>query len=394
MVPSKRSRKNQDLNGTNITPIIRKKGCEDEHYAYYYKKPDGKMVFLSKDRAESIEAAIDLNRVFRDSASIVDRITNAQRKPTVPLDNINNLIDEFEREFIPEKKYSRKTLEGKLLLLRKHREVFGDESTSEITTRTIVLFLNTLSTDPYIKHRVILKDLFTFAIHQGYRETNPVLVTMAKAAPKRKRKKHTLEGWNMIRVHAPEWLQRAMDIALLSLQRRSDLVSIHRNQVDLNQGTIKILQEKTRNYKKPVYIEITMGNELSDAVKRCYKTGIPCPFLIHYKPLKMSRADQDAKEHPFSVTSSHLSKTFSKVRDECGAYDHIPKGIRPSFHDARGLGAYLYEKAGFPSEYIQSLTGHASKEMLDHYIEGHEAPVPVRVSAELSVNSTNIQNNK
>ncbi|MEZ5480141.1 MAG: hypothetical protein R3E95_22475 [Thiolinea sp.] len=41
-----------------------------------------------------------------------------------------------------------------------------------------------------------------------------------KTAPKRKREKHTVEGFQKIRDIAPDWLQRAMDIALPSLQRR------------------------------------------------------------------------------------------------------------------------------------------------------------------------------
>lgn len=387
MSPRKRSHANKDLEGTNIKPIIRK-SAKPVYTDYYYIMPDpaDKPRFISKDRQEAIEAAIALNVIFRPSGEIVDRVTaSLNKRRGKPMDTVSKLIDEFTQQYIPEKNYSAKTLEGKLLLLRKHREVFGDFSSSQITTRDIVKFMNTLSTDAYIKHRVILKDLFTFAIHQGYRENNPVSVTMSKTAPKRKRQKHTLKGWQTIREAAPDWLQRAMDIALLSLQRRSDLVAIHRDQVDLQNGTIKVLQDKTRNYKHPVYIEIKMGKELLAAVRSCYMTGIHCPYLIHYRPLKMSRADQDAKIHPFAVTESHLTKTFSKVRDACGAYDHIEKGIRPSFHDARGLGAYLYEKSGFASEYIQSLTGHASKDMLDHYIQGHEAPIPLQVSAELAV---------
>jgi len=73
--------------------------------------------------------------------------------------------------------------------------------------------------DEFTEHRVILNDLFLFAIHAGYTESNPVTPTMTKTAPKQKRKKHTVEGWNKIRAAAPEWLQRAMDIALLTLKQ-------------------------------------------------------------------------------------------------------------------------------------------------------------------------------
>ena len=397
MSPRKRSLNNRDLEGTNIIAQWRKPVGSKGHYEYRYRMPaflptgeppENGSVPLGNNRKEAIETALILNERLRPAGSIAERILNIERKKSIPMDNVNKLVDEFIESYIPSKNYSKKTLDGKMLQLKKLREAFGEQSTSGITTRDIVLFLNPLQTDPYIKYRVTLLHLFTFAIHQGYRENNPVTATMTKTSPKRRRAKHSMEGWNKIRSAAPEWLQRAMDIAILSLQRRSDLVSLNRQQVNLEKGTIRILQDKTRNYKHPVYIEIAMGEDLFRAIKRCYQTGIHCPYLIHYRPLKMSRADQDAKTHPFAVTESHLTKTFSKVRDTCGAYDHIARGERPTFHDARGLGAYLYEKAGFTSDYIQSLTGHSSKEMLDHYIQGHEPPVPVQVSAGLLLPGT------
>ena len=395
MAPKKRSRKNSDLTGTNIVPKVRKKGTEGEYIEYRYmmpetlpngSAPDSRSKVLGTIRKDAIEAALQLNSVLRPSGDIVDRVLLSNRsKPAIPLDNMNKLITEFIEHYLPEQGYQQSTLTGKLIKLRTYGKYWGDTSSADITTADIVEFLNQLTTNAYIKHKATLMQLFTFAIHQGYRETNPVTVTMTKTAPKKARKEHTLEGWNTIRAHAEPWLQRAMDIALLSLQRRSDLTSLHTRQVNLQNRTIEILQEKTRNYARPVYIEIQMGDELFEAVKGCYQTGILCPYLIHYKPKKMSRADQNAKKHSFAVTPQHLTKTFSKVRDSCGAYDHLPKSIRPSLHGARGLGAFLYEKAGYSEQYIMALTGHTDVKMLRHYIDGHEAPKPVKVAAGLSV---------
>ena len=394
MSPRKRTHKNRDLTGTNIVPKVRNKNTESEYIEYRYmmpevlpngKLPDSKSVVLGSDRKDAIEAAVQLNAVLRPSGNIVERVLNQKPKPNIPLDNLNKLIDEFIHHYLPEKNYAESTMLQKLKQLDIYRNHWGTLSVADITTSDIVDFLNPLTSNAYIKHQGTLTQLFTFSIHQNYRDTNPVTVTMTKTAPKKKREEHTLEGWNIIRDNAPDWLQRAMDIALLSLQRRSDLTSLHTSHVNLQNRTIEILQDKTRNYANPVYIEIQMGDELFDAIKGCYQSGIHCPYLIHYRPLKMSRADQDAKVHPFAVTPSHLTKTFGKVRDESGAYDHLPKGTRPTLHDARGLGAWLYEKSGYSEEYIMALTGHTSKKMLRHYIDGHEAPKPVKVSADLSV---------
>ncbi|WP_197465369.1 hypothetical protein [Marinomonas sp. TW1] len=32
----------------------------------------------------------------------------------------------------------------------------------------------------------------------------------------------------------------------------------------------------------------------------------------------------------------------------------------------------LYFKAGYPKEYIMALAGHATEDMTNHYIDGHE----------------------
>jgi len=108
-----------------------------------------------------------------------------------------------------------------------------------------------------------------------------------------------------------------------------------------------------------------MGKELRAVVESCYQSGVDCPYLIHYRPIKMPPAHiRNKKRHPFAVTEAYLTKKFGSVRDHCGAYDHIEQGLRPSLHDAHGLGAWLYEQAGFDKKYIQLLTGHASEKML------------------------------
>ena len=67
----------------------------------------------------------------------------------------------------------------------------------------------------------------------------------------------------------------------------------------------------------------------------------------------------------------HLAP-FSKARDAAHAYDHITATERPTSHEIRALGAWLYEQQNFPQEYIQALMGHAHAKMTKHYQDGHE----------------------
>jgi integrase len=49
----------------------------------------------------------------------------------------------------------------------------------------------------------------------------------------------------------------------------------------------------------------------------------------------------------------------------------VPAGERPTFHEIRTLGAWLYEQQGFKLGYIQGLMGHADAKITEHCQTGH-----------------------
>ena len=115
-----------------------------------------------------------------------------------------------------------------------------------------------------------------------------------------------------------------------------------------------------------------MGAALREVVGECLRSPLVSPYLIHYKPKARRREQIDAKDHWTSVTPDYLTKEFSKARDAAHAYDRVPAGERPTFHEIRALGAWLYEQQNFPQVYIQALMGHADEKMTKHYQEGHD----------------------
>jgi hypothetical protein len=60
-----------------------------------------------------------------------------------------------------------------------------------------------------------------------------------------------------------------------------------------------------------------MRAALCEVVSECLRSPLTSPRLIHYKP---------------------------KARGAAHAYDHIPAGERPTFHEIRALGTWLYER--------------------------------------------------
>lgn len=378
----RRDRINLDLQGSNIKIV--NKGTTKY---YYYVMPDGNREPLGKDRTKAVEAAHILNLHLRPSGDIAKRIleNTGKKRAVVALDSVEKLIKEYRQLVLKKSNNSERTLEEKEYKLALYTTKWGTRSCASIETRDIAQFLNPLSENAYIKHQSLLTDLFGFAIHQGYRDTNPVTVTRTVTAPEKRRTRHTLDGYRTIHAIAPQWLKNAMDIGLLSLQRRADIASLHRDQVNLTTNTIRVLQEKTRNYKDPVYIEIEMGDELRAAIESCLNSNIDCPYLIHTRPYRITRQVRESKPHVFAVTESHITKIFQQCRDKSGAYNHLQPEERPTFHDIRALGIWLYEQAGFPDSYISALSGHATTAMLEHYKAGHEAKKPVQVRADLNI---------
>ncbi len=121
-----------------------------------------------------------------------------------------------------------------------------------------------------------------------------------------------------------------------------------------------------------IHLEIEMGPDLRQLVVECLAEPTLSPFLICYRPARRWRDQMDAKLHWSAVTEDYLTKQFRTARDKCKAYDHIPAVARPTFHELRALGAWMYQKQGIDQSYIQALMGHATEEMTEYYQDGHE----------------------
>ncbi len=399
MAPTKRNKNNSDLTGTNIK--VRKKGGK---YYYYYKMPkswqehpsfDGRMdVPLEHgNRQTSIEAALSLNRELRESGSIVERIVNAPARPTTKNPPIVQVIDEFQFEWLQKQNYAESSLDARLTKLNQYRTEWPHDLVGALDTFHIAQFLRKFGPSSAHQHRILLVQLFSFAASNGYTTLRPMVEIQKVKRGKPKRARHTWDGHMAIYNASPAWLKRAIFSALLTLQRRSDLVGIHiKDHINLETRTIQILQDKTRNYDKPVFIEIGVGDELFQNVLEAVKSDIPCPYLIHHRPKRITRQMRETRLHPFAVPADYLTRAYSEVRDSIGIYDHLPKLERPGIHSLRALGIWAYKKAGYPDEYIMALSGHADKRMMDHYESGHEKKKPIKVNAELSISSVDFSN--
>ena len=352
-----------------------------------YRNPiTGVMTSINRPLEEAIKLAraanLKLAALVVDDGALLTLLTG-DRLPTV-----KNLLERFAKEWLKDKGYAPRTLEEIEFKLERYRLDLGERLIGQMDVLAMAEYLDNFSNNAYTKHRGLWVQIFAFAVAKGLAERNNAELTLVKKEAEKKRQRHTLEGLMKI-VDAdttPPWLKRAIRLALASLQRREDIVTWLKTAVDMEKNTLTVSPGKTQGYDNPVHLKITMGAALREVVGECLRSPIASPYLIHYKPRSRRREQIEAKDHWTSVTPDYLTKEFSKARDAAHAYDHVAAGERPTFHEIRALGAWLYEQQKFPQEYIQALLGHADEKMTRHYQEGHDEKKIeyVEVGAELA----------
>ena len=167
---------------------------------------------------------------------------------------------------------------------------------------------------------------------------------------------------------APDWLKIAMALALITLQRRGDLVRVRYS--DLDSGVLQVVQAKTGKHGHRAFLKIQSGTTLLDVIRQSREIRPLCPFIIHRLPKR--RVPFQGQEHHAQITGEYLGKEFKKVRDSIPEIKDIPSVQRPTFHEIRALGGALYLEQGFSKEYVNLLMGHTSQKMTDEYTDQHQ----------------------
>ncbi|MEJ6655074.1 MAG: tyrosine-type recombinase/integrase [Pseudomonas sp.] len=355
---------------------------------FQYRNPiTGKKTSINKPMAEAIKLANAANAKLMPMLAdhgLLEMITG-EAAPKV-----RKLMDRFETEWLPDRDLAASTLDEIRIKLERYRKDLSDRLIGQIDVLAMSEYLDEFSNNAYTKHRSLMIQVWAFAVAKGLADRNVAEMTIKKREQAKVRQRHTLEGVTKI-INAEttaDWLKRAIRLALLSLQRREDLVSWERSAVDLDANLIRISASKTQNYDTPINLEIEMGADLRQLITECLAVPIISPYLLCYRPARRRRDQMDAKLHWSAVNEDYLTKEFRKARDECGAYDHIEDvRARPTIHELRALGAWLYQQQGFEQEYIQALLGHATEGMTEYYQEGHETKGPIyqRVKAGLKL---------
>ncbi|MCX4025089.1 tyrosine-type recombinase/integrase [Endozoicomonas sp. SM1973] len=287
---------------------------------------------------------------------------------------LKDVIEKFKDEILPNKELKPRSLEGMMYRLNRIERDIGDWELHKINTQKIAFYLDThFKGDSYKQHRSVLSQLCRLAMVKGWMKENPVEATLSTFQGeiiKKQRSRLNLEQYQAIYQLAEPWLQIAMDLALITLQRRSDLLQL--KFTDIKDGRLYLIQSKTEKHGDAARLSIGIGKTLLEIIQRARSTGVLSPLLIHRKPIHRERKHLNAKEHWTAVTPRYLTDAFVTARDKTHLFSDIPKSSRPTFHEIRSLGGYLYEQQGWSKANVRALMGHTSEKMTEHYLQGHE----------------------
>ncbi len=317
---------------------------------------------MGKDKAKAFAAAKKLNALLMPSNDLVSKVLT-------PGETVADAITVFRRDDMPGRKWAPKTAEVYKSVINRIENGLGSKAVADVTVKVCATFIREVTESDRARQqfRLVLGWILACAVEEGWIDTNPALATR-RFQHERKRVRLTLDVYRSIWDQAAPWLRNAMDLSLVTLLRREDVVTV--KFADVRDGHLWVVPSKTEGSTN-VRLQIAAAGPLADLLKRC-KDDVASPFVIHRLPEKARPSDKRAKtrKHHTQVLPEQLSRAFAAARDAAGITGDAP----PTFHEIRSLGGALLRDAGWTTEQIQALMGHGNASMTEHYLGGHEAP--------------------
>ncbi|RMS71136.1 Prophage lambda integrase [Pseudomonas savastanoi] len=212
--------------------------------------------------------------------------------------------------------------------------------------------------------RALLIDIFNHAAAKGLCPVNPAASTINRIE-KKQRKRHTVEGLKLIREKSPACLRNAIDLALITAQRRTDILDMKFE--DVREGFLYVIQQKTTKASDAAWIRFRVTPELQAVISKC-RNNVASPYLVHRRPERLKQKQAQTKDHWTKIEERYLTRAFKAAREDAGCYADWSDEEMPGFHEVRALSLHLYKKAGKNG---QKIAGHASEEMTKNYQKDH-----------------------
>lgn len=328
--------------------------------AYAWRNPLTKKEFtlgrISKQ--EAIANAIEANYFVSQNYTPVALIEKLKGLNTI---TVKKWIERY-KEILNRRDLSACTYKVRHSQLMTIEKRIGGLILTEITTRHVASFLeewiaegkNTMAGTL----RTVLFDMFREAIIEGIVSANPVEPTRVQKGKVTRERIKDMETYNAIRKAAeqlPPWFQLAMDLAMVTGQRREDISRMKFS--DIYDGRLHVTQSKTgMKIAFPLSLTLSVaGLRLGTVVDRCRLLS-KSDFLISPD----NRKNEDGR----GVNPDGLTRKFIAARNLTGIqFSNKP----PTFHEIRSLAGRLY-KEQYGEDFAQKFFGHVSDKMTKMYL--------------------------
>lgn len=328
---------------------------------YKYRHPvTRRETFMGRDKTKAFAAAKKLNAMLMPGNDLVTRVVGSR-------ETVADAIAVLRRDDIPARGWAPKTAEVYESVIRRIEGGLGGRAVEEVTVKVCAEFIRAVTESDRARQqfRLVLGWIMACAVQEGWIDTNPVLATR-RFQHERKRARLTKEMYAATWDKAEPWLRLAMDISLVTLLRRDDVVSL--KFTDVRDGALWVIPQKTEGTSL-VKLKIRIGDQLAQLLAQA-RDSVLSPFIVHRLPEKArpSNMRASARQHHTQVLPEQLTRAFQDARDAAGIVGPHP----PSFHEIRSLGGALLSEAGWKIDQVQGLMGHSSASMTEHYLEGHD----------------------
>lgn len=318
--------------------------------------------FMGRDKSKAFAAAKKLNAMLMPGNDLVDRVMGSR-------ETVADAIATFRRDEVPVRGWAPKTAEVYESVIRRIDMGLGSYQTADVTVKVCAEFIRSVTQSARARQqfRLVLGWVMSVAVQEGWIDANPVLATR-RFHHERKRARLTKEMYSAIWEKGEPWLRLAMDLSLITLLRRDDVVSLKFS--DIRDSALWVVPQKTEG-SSSVKLKIGIGEQLANLLSQA-RDHVLSPYIVHRLPDRARPSDKRAaaRLHHTQVMPEQLTRAFQTAREAAGITGDSP----PSFHEIRSLGGALLTESGWTIDQVQALMGHSSSAMTEHYLEGHDVP--------------------
>lgn len=330
---------------------------QPDGYFYYRNPQNGKTKGLGRDKAKAFQDARAANAhlAVTSKSSLVAWVAGIEQY------TVEAWLDKYLPIWKTEEKPGEATVATAERYIKRIKKAdFAHMLVEDVTTKHVADFLDGIEADSVaLNLRTRLHDIFRLAETKGIIGTgkNPVSATKPRDYQV-KRERLSLEQFLAIRAKVPKWTANAMNLALLTGQRRENIADF--KFIDYKDGWLFFEQVKTGfKIQQDGRIRLdAIGMSIDEAIKACRDLVIS-KFMVHH-----TRSSGTYKAGA-QVSADGITKAFATARDELKIVAGDGR-TPPSFHEIRSLSERLY-KQQYGAEFAQAVMGHKHAKMTAEY---------------------------